>query len=126
MKRVIALLAVLVVLFSACSSEPEQVATDELKESTVIALEAAIDTLDKFLSFEMRGEDAEEKLKTIYDAMDVSYTLGYVARTYVQIAHLNTMQYNLDDSSEKWKAVEDAKVYLELFLNDPFIPELPE
>ena len=87
MKRMIAYLAVLVMLLSACSGEPTP--NKYYSEGTVAAMQAAIETLDDFLSYKLTAEEAREKLDRIADTMDTSDTFSSSASTLIFCASLD-------------------------------------
>lgn len=116
MKRVVIFLLVAVMVFGMVGcGEPKP--NDKYSEETVAAMEAAIETLDSFLSYDLDADEAEEKLERIYKSIDTSDTYGKVASTYVHSAKVSVGIYGRQDNSENWQDVKDSrdKLYDKLY-----------
>ena len=85
MKRVVLLfLALLMVASLVGCGTPKP--NEKFSADTVAALEAAIETFDAVLAYDMSMEDAEEKLERIYTTMDDSETYGSVVSSRIASA----------------------------------------
>lgn len=111
MKRMIAYLAVLVMLLSACSGEPKP--DDRYSENTVTAMKAAIETLDDFLSYNLTAEEASEKLDRIANTMDQSDLNARIAETSISTAStlvgICGRYADWGDSDKASEAMKDVK-----------------
>ena len=106
MKKFFVVVLALALTFSLVGCGEPKVNKD-LSENAVAALEAAIETLDSFLDYDITAEAAEEKLERIKNSLSGSEEF-YDKQAQLLISAASTAVFNYgvrEDSNERMEAI---------------------
>ena len=104
--RIIAFSIVGCLVLSGCGSEPAKVVVNN--GETVVALETAIETMDRVLYREICIDDAMTELDDICASLNDTYLLGYIVKERIRSAHTAISMYDKHESITNWEGIENV------------------